>query len=377
MERVSNSFWAALFVGWIVLAASHESVLAYEASSQDHAYRAVIVGKGLEQPWGLVFLPDGRMLVTERPGRMRIVSSGGKLSPPLKGLPEIAARGQGGLLDVALHPGFASNKLVYFSFSEPGKGGAGTSVARGRLSADGLSAVQIIFRQRPKVKSRYHFGSRLVFLPDGTLLISLGERGHMKHAQQLNNHHGTIVRVKDDGTIPDDNPFVGRAGALPEIYTYGNRNVQGMIFNSQTGTVWAHEHGPKGGDELNIIKAGTNYGWPAITYGIDYSGAVISDKTHAPGMAQPVIHWTPSIAPSGMALYTGGKFPKWRGNLFVGALKFRQLRRLVIKGEKVTHQEVLLEEFGKRIRDVRSGPDGYLYLLTGEDDGELIRLEPR
>lgn len=357
-----------------LIAALYATVAAY---AQDKPYRAVTVATGLEHPWGMAFLPDGRMLVTERPGRLRIVSKDGALSKPVSGLPKIAAIGQGGLLDVALHPKFAGNKLIYFSFSEPGIGGQGTAVARGRLEGNALVRVETIFSQKPKLSGGFHFGSRLVFAPDGTLYISMGDRGRRGRAQNLRNHQGTIARVNDDGSVPSDNPFVNSADALPEIYTWGNRNVQGMALNPRTGIVWAQEHGPKGGDEVNILKSGANYGWPAITYGIGYDGSVISSKTREQGMEQPVLHWTPSIAPSGMAFYDGDKFPQWKGDVFVGALKDRHLRRVDLDGDRVVGQEILLSELRARIRDVRAGPQGYLWVLTDAPDGALIRLEPR
>ncbi len=357
-----------------LIAALYATVAAY---AQDKPYRTVTVAKGLVHPWGMAFLPDGRMLVTERPGRLRIVSNSGEISKPVSGLPKIAAVGQGGLLDVALHPDFANNKLIYFSFAEPGVGGQGTAVARGKLEGNSLSQVRTIFSQKPKLSGGVHFGSRLVFARDGTLYISMGDRGRMQRAQNRRNHQGTIARVKDDGSIPKDNPFVKSADALPEIYTWGNRNVQGMALNPRTGIVWAQEHGPKGGDEVNILKSGANYGWPLITYGIDYDGSIISNLTRKQGMEQPVLHWTPSIAPSGMAFYDGDKFPQWKGDLFVGALKDRHLRRIDLEGDKVIGQELLLSELRARIRDVRSGPDGYLWVLTDAPDGELIRIEPK
>lgn len=345
--------------------------------AQSRFYRTKIITDLLEHPWGMTFLPDGRMLVTERAGRMRIVLPNGKISPPLRGLPKIAAVGQGGLLDVALHPQFQKNGYVYFSFSEPGPEGQGTAVGRGHLVGNELKGVEVIFRQKPKLTGGFHFGSRLVFALDGTLYISMGDRGRMKRAQDTRNHQGIIARVNDDGSIPNDNPFLKSSGALPEIYSYGHRNVQGMALNPQTGIVWAQEHGPKGGDEVNILKPGANYGWPAITHGIDYDGSIISEHTKKPGMEQPVLHWTPSIAPSGMAFYKGEKFPHWNGDLFVGALKDRHLRRIDLEGGKVVRQHILLKEIGERIRDVRVGPDGLLYVLTDEKKGKLIRIEPR
>jgi glucose/arabinose dehydrogenase len=344
--------------------------------SGEHTFRVVTIAQGLEHPWGMAFLPDGRFLVTERPGRLRIVSRDGRVSEPISGLPKIAAIGQGGLLDVVLAPDFQKSSSIYFSFAEAGPGGAGTSVGRGMLRGNRLENTEIIFRQRPKLPGGFHFGSRLVFAPDGTLYISMGDRGRMKRAQQLSKHQGTIARINADGSVPEDNPFIGHAVALPEIYTYGNRNVQGMALNPQTGIVWAQEHGPQGGDEVNILKPGANYGWPAITYGIDYDGSIISEETHKAGMEQPLLHWTPSIAPSGMAFYDSDRFPGWRGDLFVGALKDRHLRRIDLEGDKVRGQEKLLLPLEERIRDVRTGPDGYLYVLTDSDDGRLIRLEP-
>ncbi len=346
-------------------------------SAQDKPYRTVSVAKGLVHPWGMAFLPDGRMLVTERPGRLRIVSPDGTVSEPVSGLPEIAAVGQGGLLDVVLHPDFANNNLVYLSFAEPGAGGQGTAVARGRLEGNALKDVETIFSQKPKLSGGLHFGSRLVFAPDGTLYISMGDRGQMQRSQDNRNHQGTIARVNDDGSIPKDNPFVDSKDALPEIYTYGNRNVQGMALNPKTGVVWAQEHGPRGGDEVNILKSGANYGWPAITYGINYDGSVITNERKRAGMEQPVLHWTPSIAPSGMTFYDGDKFPDWKGDIFVGALRDRNLRRVKLDGDREAGQETLLDELGERIRDVRTGPDGYLYVLTDSPDGQIIRLEPK
>jgi glucose/arabinose dehydrogenase len=337
-----------------------------------------ILTDGLEHPWGLAFLPDGRMLVTERPGRLRLVSADGTLHPdPIGGLPPIKPHGQGGLLDVVLHPDFSNNRLVYVSFAEAGDGGVGTAVARGQLRGHRLEQVEVIFRLLPKTGTRQHFGSRLVFDNDGYLFITLGDRGDRPRAQDLNDHAGALIRLHDDGRIPADNPFAKRSDARPEIYSYGHRNMQGAALHPVTGKVWTHEHGPRGGDELNIAQAGVNYGWPVITYGVNYvTGTRIGEGTHKQGMAQPVYHWTPSIAPSGMAFYTGERFPHWQGNLFVGSLKFQLLVRLVLEGDKVVSEEHLLEEELGRIRDVRQGPDGLLYLLTDQDDGWLVRLLP-
>jgi glucose/arabinose dehydrogenase len=345
--------------------------------TEEGAVRVRILARGLEHPWSMAFLPDGRMLVTERPGRLRIVTPDGQISAPLLGLPAIAAQGQGGLLDVVLHPGFEDNRLVYFSYAASGRTGVGTEVARGRLDGFALRDVEVIFKAMPKGRGGRHFGSRLVFDGKGHLYITLGERGDRDRAQDLSDHAGSIIRINDDGTVPPDNPFVGRAGARPEIYSWGHRNVQGAALNPRTGELWAHEHGPQGGDELNVVRAGVNYGWPVITYGVNYgSGTPIGEGTHKKGMAQPLHFWVPSIAPSGMTFYTGDKFPQWRGNLLVGALKFRQIARLELDGESVVHEERMLTNALGRIRDVRQAPDGFVYVLTDADDGVLARLEP-
>jgi glucose/arabinose dehydrogenase len=365
----------------ILITASVPSAYAQEAQlerSQRHNFRIVTVATGFDHPWGLALLPNGDMLVTERSGKLRIIRSGKLDAKPIEGVPEVYAAGQGGLLDVVLHPDFESNRLVYLSYASRGSGGAGTEVARGRLSGKRLEGVEVIFRVAPKTAgSRNHYGSRLLFAPDKTLFITTGDRyNYMRQAQDTGDHLGTIVRIRDDGSVPADNPFVGRSDARPEIYSYGHRNVQGIALRPGENAIWAHEHGPRGGDEVNIIRPGANYGWPAITYGIDYSGAIISDKTAAPGMEQPVVYWDPSIAPSGMAFYDGDRFPEWRGDLFVGALAHTQLRRLELDGNRVVAQEALLDDLGERIRDVRAGPDGFLYVLTDSRDGSVLRLEP-
>src|SRR5215212_4993531 len=281
------------------------------------------VAEGLEHPWGLTFLPDGRMLVTERPGRLRLVTNDGQVSPPLKGLPQVYAEGQGGLLDVTLDPNFASNRLVYISYAEPGEGGvAGTAVARGRLNeaTTALEGVQVVFRQEPKVKGPNHFGSRLVFSPDGKLFITTGERFAFRPAQNLSTDLGKIIRINPDGSVPNDNPFVGREGVRPEIWSYGHRNVQGAAINPETGALWTDEFGPMGGDEINIPEAGHNYGWPLVSWGQHYNGDNIPDPPTRPDLAQPIYYWNPVISPSGMTFYTGNAFPTWRGNLLIGGL---------------------------------------------------------
>jgi len=344
------------------------------------ALKAITVARGLVNPWGLAFLPDGRMLVTERLGQMRVVTPDGRLGEPLQGLPVVEVGGQGGLLDVAIDPHFAANGLVYWSFSEAdpqGGGGNSTAVARGRLDGNRLVDVRVIFRQAPKFASSAHFGSRLVFAPDGRLFVTLGDRFLRRDdAQSLANHHGKIVRIESDGRVPADNPFVGRAGALPEIWSYGHRNVEGAAINPASGELWADEHGPQGGDELNLVLAGRNYGWPVISYGAEYvTGAKIGVGTSQSGMEQPLTYWVPSIATSGLAFLTSDRYPGWEGSAFVGALKAQLLVRLELDGHRVVREERLLQDLGERIRDVRQGPDGWLYVLTDSANGRILRLQ--
>jgi len=345
--------------------------------TQKHSIRIVKIVSGLEHPWGHAFLPDGRILVTERPGRLRMIDKG-RLDPkPVAGLPAIAAQGQGGLLDVALHPDFITNKLIYLSYSAYGESGIGTEVARGKLVGNRLENVAVIFRMAPKSKISRHFGSRLIFDREGYLYITLGDRGKKQRAQLSSDHAGSVIRLHDDGRVPANNPFVGRKGWQPEKYTLGHRNIQGVALHPETGAVWTHEHGPQGGDEINVIRPGVNYGWPVITYGVNYIiGTKIGEGTHKAGMAQPLYYWVPSIAPSGMTFYTGDKFARWRGDLFVGSLKDQMLVRLRLDSEKVVSEERLLKNALGRIRDVSQGPDGFLYLLTDENDGMLVRIEP-
>jgi len=352
------------------------AVLSAGAAAQ--SLKPVVVAKGLDHPWGLAFLPDGRMLVTERPGRMRIVERDGRLNAPLAGLPPVVAAGQGGLLDVVLHPQFASSQLIYWSFSEAGDGGVGTAVARGRLDGQRVADVQVIFRQVPKVSGGNHFGSRLVWSRDGELFVGLGDRfTHKDDAQTLDNHMGKVVRIEADGKAPADNPFVQRQGARPEIWSYGHRNIQGAALHPGSGELWTVEHGPQGGDELNVPAAGANHGWPVITYGRNYGiGTRIGEGTTRADVAPPVHYWVPtSIAPSGMAFLTSDRYPGWKNNLFIGALRGAHLVRLELEGRKVVKEEQLLAERGARIRDVRQGPDGWLYVMTDSPDGQVWRLE--
>lgn len=337
------------------------------------------VARGLEFPWGLAFLPDGRMLVTERAGRLRIVGRDGTLSAPVDGVPAVRTGGQGGLLDVALSPAFAQDRTVFLSYAEPTDLGGRTAVVRGVLDGTTLREVRTIFRQSPDAPGGNHWGGRLVFARDGTLFVTLGDRFSLRDkAQDLGTHLGKIVRIRPDGSVPEDNPFAKRAGALPEIWSYGHRNVQGAALHPSTGRLWTHEHGPQGGDELNVALAGRNYGWPVITYGREYVvGTRIGEGTEKAGVEAPLVQWTPSIAPSGMAFYTGERFPQWTGQLLVGALAFQSLYRIELDGEKVVRQERMLQPLGKRIRDVRVGPDGLVYLLTDSPDGAILRLSPR
>ena len=330
------------------------------------------VATGLSHPWGLAFLPDGRMLVTERSGTLRLVSKDGKLSPPLSGVPKVVVAGQGGLLDVAIDPDFKSNSLVYLTYSEPGEGGAGTAVARGKLGESGLDGVEVIFRQEPKVGGGNHFGSRLVFAPDGKLFVTLGERFTFAPAQDLTNDLGKIVRINPDGSVPKDNPFVGRTDARPEIWSYGHRNPQGAAIHPETGKLWETEFGPMGGDELNIPQAGANYGWPVVSWGSHYTGEDIPDPPTHPEFADAIYHWNPVISPSGITFYTADAIPAWKGNLLIAALSGQAIVRLTLDGEKVVDEERI--PMGARIRDVVQGPDGAIYALTDEGNGKILRL---
>ena len=372
MKPLSAALLAAL-----IAAPAAAQTAARSFQTEKRSVTVETVARGLENPWGLAFLPDGRMLVTERPGRMRVVASDGSLSPPLAGVPPVFARGQGGLLDVALDPDFTTSRLVFVTFAEPRPDGAGTAVARMRLndSATGFEQASIIFRQQPSYTGGNHFGSRIVFDRQGALFVALGDRFDLRdQAQNSANTLGKIVRIAKDGSVPPGNPQRSREGWLPVIWSIGHRNVQGAALHPQTGKLWTAEHGARGGDEINIPEAGKNYGWPVITYGRDYSGAKIGEGTHKPGMEQPVFYWDPSIAPSGMAFYTGDRFPEWKGNAFVGALAGQLVARLTLDGERVVAEERLFRGMNKRVRDVRQGPDGYLYLLTDSPEGEVLRV---
>ena len=379
-HRKRNASWrtvlvvlSLLLVGALIAVSQQGASKERQIDSKQGPIKVERVAKGLKQPWGLAFLPDGRMLVTERPGRLRIVTKDGALSEPLKGVPEVVARGQGGLLDVALDPAFAENGLVYLSYSEPGEGGAGTAVARGKLGDGSLDDVEVVFRQKPKVDGGNHFGSRLAFSPDGKLFVTLGDRFKFDPAQDLASHIGKIVRINPDGSVPDDNPFVGQEGKLPEIWSYGHRNAQGAAIHPETGKLWESEFGPLGGDELNIPEAGKNYGWPVVSWGKHYDGTDIPDPTERPEFADAIYHWNPVISPSGIAFYTGDAIPAWKGNLLIAGLSSEAIVRLELDGEKVAGEERIA--MGTRIRDVAQGPDGAVYALTDEG-GEILKLTP-
>ncbi|HZV84365.1 MAG TPA: PQQ-dependent sugar dehydrogenase [Brevundimonas sp.] len=345
----------------------------------DAALTHTVVASGLAEPWGLAAMPDGRWLVTERPGRLRIVTAGGEVGAPIAGLPAVDARGQGGLLDVVVGPTFGQDRLIYWSYAEPRQGGNATSVARGRLSDDGarVEAVQVIFRALPTYDGTMHYGSSLAFAPDGKLFITLGERSDAPmrpQAQDLGSHMGKTIRINADGSVPRDNPFVGRAGALPEIWSLGHRNVQGIAI-ARDGAVWTVEHGARGGDEVNLDRAGLNYGWPEVAYGVEYRGGAIgAGVTAREGTEQPVYYWDPVIAPGGMTVYDGAMFPGWRGNLLVAGLKEKHIARLVLNGNRVVGEERLLTDLGERVRDVAVASDGAVWAITDETDGKLVRL---
>jgi aldose sugar dehydrogenase len=341
-------------------------------------YRIEAVASGLEHPWSIAFLPDGRILVTERAGRLRVIEDGRLLESPVAGVPESFVRSQGGLFAVLPDPDFGENGVIYLSQAHGTSQSNTTRLLRGRLDGMELRNVEVLFEAQPRRSNPVHFGGRMALLPDRTLVLGLGDAfDDREDAQRLDSHTGSIVRLHRNGRVPADNPFVGQPDARPEIYSYGHRNVQGIVFDDETGVLWSHEHGPRGGDELNIIEPGVNYGWPVVSHGIDYSGARITPYTSLPGMRDPVRHWTPAIAPSGMTLYRGDLFPEWRGSLLISSLVQRHVRRLSLDGTRVTGEERLFEEVGERIRDVQSGPDGSLYLLTDKPEGRVLRVRPR
>jgi len=373
---VARCLSVGLSVGvWVAVVSAAVVPLGARAQS----LRAETVARGLDHPWAVAFLPDNRFLVTERAGRMRVISADGKVGPPVAGVPEVVTGGQAGLFDVVLDSDFKANRTIYFCFAEPGAGGNSTALAKARLSDDAsrLEGVRVIFSQKPKVSSTFHFGCRIVETPDRNLFLTLGERNSRRaDSQTLDTHHGKVVRITKEGAPAPGNPFIGKAGALPEIWSYGHRNAQGATL-APDGSFWLHEHGPQGGDEINIPQPGRNYGWPVITYGENYGGGKMGEGTSKPGMEQPIHYWVPSIAPSGMAFVTSDRYgPGMKGNLFVGSLKFSYLARLEVAGQKVVRESKALE-VGERVRDVKQGPDGLLYLVTDESRGSLIRVLPQ
>ena len=352
------------------------SAYAETFQSEKHNFEIETIAEGLIFPWSIDFLPDGRMLVTEKPGRLRIVEDG-KLSEPVKGVPDVTYMDQSGLLDIALDPDFAKNNIIYLSYSTGGIGGIGTEVVKGKFVGNEFKESEVIFKLHPKTSPAYHFGARMLFAKDGSLFITLGDRGDQDRAQDLRDHLGTLVRINKDGSVPEDNPFVNDPSVKPEIYTYGSRNIQGIAMHPDTDEIWSVEHGPYGGDELNLMKPGVNYGWPVITYGVSYGlGLKIGEGTEKEGMAQPVHYWSPSIATSSLLFYTGDKFPDWKGNAFVSSLKYGQLARLVIRNNKVIKEERLINGKVGRIREVQQGLDGYIYIITDQTNGKLLRLKP-
>lgn len=351
------------------------AVTAERFSSSQADFQLETVASGLAHPWAIAFLPNGEQLVTERAGRLRVIADGQLLDQPVSGVPQVAATGQGGLLDVLLHPDFENNRLLFLSYAHRNDQGLTTRVARAEYRDRALQDVRVIFEAEPRSGGTRHFAGRMVLPEDGYLYVAVGDRGERERAQDIHDDAGGVHRIAIDGTAPASNPFHSQDGA-GTLYTLGNRNIQGMTLHPRTGEIWSHEHGPRGGDEVNVIEAGTNYGWPVITYGINYSGTPITDQTHKEGMAQPLHYWDPSIAPSGMAFYTGDDFPAWQGDLFVGALKMRKLVRLELEGRKITAEEDLLTDFGERIRSVAMGPDGHLWLLTDDSDGQVLKIVP-
>lgn len=359
------------------------SVLACQAEPQrnsqiiedaDFNYRVEVLAEGLQNPWGMAFLPDGRILIAERPGQMRIYADGQLLEESVGGMPPVWANGQGGLLDVVLHPDYDKNGWIYLGYARPGSRGGNTAISRVRLEGNQITEEELLFHGQPHTTAGHHFGTRILFDEDHYMFFTIGDRGVMENAQDLANHNGKMLRLHDDGRIPEDNPFVGHRNAMPEIWNYGHRNIQGMAWHPLTDELWTHEHGPRGGDEINIERPGENYGWPLATHGINYNGTIITPDTTLPGMVDPILHWTPSIAPCGMAFVTSEHYPGWENSLLVGALAGKHIQRLVFDGEQLLHTERLLEGRA-RFRAISQGPDGYIYVLT-EGPGEFFRIVP-
>jgi aldose sugar dehydrogenase len=344
-------------------------------TSEELQFRVDTLATGLQNPWSMAFLPDGRILIAERPGRLRIWEDVSLSEQQIQGLPDIWARGQGGLLDVVLHPDYAENGRIYLAYSKKTNGGGNTAIARAKLEGTELTGLEEIFYGFPLTSTTHHFGCRIVFDADNNLFFCIGDRGTMENAQTLANHNGKVMRIHDDGSVPADNPFVGIQGAMPEIWSYGHRNIQGMALHPETGKLWSHEHGARGGDEINLVEKGGNYGWPRVTHGIDYDGSIITPDTTLPGMIDPVLHWTPSIAPCGLAFVHGDRYPSWNSDMLVGALAGQHIHRVKFDGEKAIHTEKLLQGFA-RFRDIRIGPDGYIYVLT-ESPGIFFRMVPK
>ena len=374
MSKMRQRAGLILFVVLAMAACAQAESGARMIDTQSGKITVEELASGLDHPWGMAFLPDGRLLVTERAGRLRILGIDNQVSPPLSGTPEVDAGGQGGLLDIALDPAFATNRTIFLSFAEPGGDGASAALARATLGDTALTGLKVIFSQTPKVSGSGHFGGRIVFSPSGHLFFTMGDRQKFEPAQNLSSHLGKIVRLNRDGTIPNDNPFMGRAGALPQIWSYGHRNVQGAAFEPSTGVLWTNEFGPRGGDELNRPEAGKNHGWPLVSWGNHYDGRDIPDPPSKPDFVDALAHWTPVISPSGMIFYTGAKFPMWRGNILIAGLSSQGLVRVQVKGAKASEAERI--PLGERIRDVEQAPDGSIYVLTDESNGKVLRLRP-
>ena len=374
-KRAELSVIYIILAGFILCTAALNAQTESAEVETPNDYRIETVADGLNYPWSLAFLPDGRMLVTERAGSLRIIQNGELLASPVSGVPEVFASSQGGLLDVLVDPDFSDNNLIYLSFAHGNRNANATRIIRARLQDQTLEDVDVLFTAKPMKDTPVHYGGRMIWLGDGTLVIGLGDGFDFREqAQRLDNHFGKIVRIHKDGSIPVDNPFTDQADALAEIYSYGHRNIQGLMFDTLTNTLWQHEHGPRGGDEVNRIEPGANYGWPIATHGIDYSGALISPYSSRPEMIDPGLVWTPSIAPSGMTLYRGEHFLDWDGDLLVTALVDRHVRRIDLNGDRIVGQETLFEEIGQRLRDIRTGPNGALYILTDANPGQVLRV---